>query len=70
MHEYKIPLKEMTKEERIATLAGLIEQYAENIKKQKETVRKIDDEIHRKRKNIVAQEEKLRHYRHMLSKVV
>jgi ribosome recycling factor len=70
MHGYNIPLKEMTKEERKAILKGLIDKYADNIEKQRETIRKIDDELIKKRKNIVAQQEKLKHYRHMLSKVV
>jgi len=70
MHEYKIPLKEMTKEERKAMLKELIDKYADNIEKQREIIRKIDDELIKKRKNIVTQKEKLIHYRHMLSKVV
>jgi soluble cytochrome b562 len=70
MHEYKIPLKQMTKEEKWEILHELLEKKKANIQKQREIIKKIEEELHKKKEKIAHEEEKLKHYRHLLNKIL
>jgi predicted CopG family antitoxin len=70
MHGYKVPLKDMTKEEQWEILHELLEKKKENIQKQKEIIKKIEEELHKKKMKITREEEKLKHYRHLLNKIL
>jgi len=70
MHGYKIPLKEMTKEERKIYLKELLDKKQENLNKQEEIIKNIEKELNRRKKKIAEERMKLLHYRHLIRKVI